>query len=249
MIAGDEFIFSWSNKKLTAFNARGGDKIYSIEGDIYKVVYGGGNLYILNGENLEVYSAAYGTIKWSREAVSSFTTNFTRLITDEEDSLAVLDMTGTLEKSINGNLPENNIIWFNNTAHYLNDMELWALTDEGWSSVYSANDGNILQFTAEDENLYLGGETSIIKLDEEYNLITECPVTERIKTMGVTDEKLFVLNETTLTTYNKSNLQEIFTVFINGDRMALTLEKIFLTGSTGTYALNGYTGSVIWQVN
>ncbi|MCF6334113.1 MAG: Ig domain-containing protein, partial [Spirochaetales bacterium] len=158
LISGDKYIFAWSTEKLTAFDAKTGMILYTIDGTIKKAVYSAGNLYVLKGTDLEVYDAPYGAFKWTRNGVSTFTTNATKLVVDEESGLSVLDMTGTLSEVLPGDLPEEGIIWFNGKPHYLNGSNLSALGDAGWETVYTADTGTLLEGSAEDGILYLAGD-------------------------------------------------------------------------------------------
>ncbi|HAK46539.1 MAG TPA: hypothetical protein DCO79_11560, partial [Spirochaeta sp.] len=247
LISGDGFIYAWSSEKLSAFNAKSGNSLYSIEGEIHKAVYAAGSLYVLNGTNLEVYDAPYGTLKWIREGVTTFTTNAGSLITDEESGLCVLEMSGTLKNTIAGDLPETEIIWFNSMPHYTSGSDLIALTDTGWETVYTADSGSLLTGSVSGEYLYMAGDEQIIVLDTDYSTVITASTNTAVRATGITGSRLVILGDESLSSYDADSLEQVFTTEIAAARMALTREKIFLTGDAGTTALNAYTGDVIWN--
>ena len=55
------------------------------------------------------------------------------------------------------------------------------------------------------------------------------------------------MGDESISSYYSDTLELIFSTEIAASRMAITKEKIFAAGDTGTTALNAYTGAVIWN--
>ncbi|HAK45639.1 MAG TPA: hypothetical protein DCO79_06935, partial [Spirochaeta sp.] len=84
-------------------------------------------------------------------------------------------------------------------------------------------------------------------LDENYNLVNTTEFSGGVRATGINSRHFIVLCDESLKAFDKQSLELVFTTEIAAARMALTNEKIFLTGDTGTTAINAYTGTTIWN--
>ncbi|MBN1409520.1 MAG: IPT/TIG domain-containing protein [Spirochaetales bacterium] len=252
ILTGYRRIFVLNDTEISGLDKDKGILMYRVPGSFSNWAYSAGLLFCLDNESeFKALDSFTGNMKWSRQSISNFVTDGNTLLLESGNTIMVVDPSdGTLLSEIQANLPyDASYVYQNAVCHKVEGSSVFKLTDSGWQTVFS-DQIPITDIAADSLNMAVltsGGRLTLLAPDYQIALQIETNIVSGRIVFG--SEKVLVFNDYSTACFYRTDLSFLYTKSIQPGQIGFAKEKLFVTGDDGLKAINGYSGSVIWQMN